>query len=283
MASKTDNVQLVPMITQAELPGRRIESEILTNIFDFLARNRSFNCQVQHVAYAQSLRQWGNTYTKIAALLHAVAGTQAIGSLDGLAKTWKRLHENQKVFKEVKSADQLAIALKLLIRPTNQKITETKGTYEAMWAALSRADGFGPKTAALFVKAILDVHTVEINTDLRFLDTSQLSPSEYVYVPVDSVITYIFQLITGENMNFHAINEVIRGSGLRDSFQPTLWDDLWFWGFITQHGGGENRRLAVNESKFWSIFGAPKHQWNEISTAAEEFITMLKSSSHASR
>ncbi|EPR15834.1 hypothetical protein M527_23590 [Sphingobium indicum IP26] len=144
-----------------------------------------------------------------------------------------------------------------------------------MWHSLSRAQGFGDKTAALFVKALVDVHTLEINRDLRFLDDFRVDSQDVIRVPVDSVITYIFRLITGRTLKFSTINEIIRRSGLHRESEATIWDDLWFWGFITQHGGGESRQLAVNEAKFWSILGSPKEQWSDIRRAAEKFIMIL--------
>jgi hypothetical protein len=227
--------------------------------------------------YVKTLRAWTDNGDKLRSLLHATAATQAIGSLDGLANTWRRLHANRKAFDDVLTVVQLAEALRLLEDPSDRNCSRKGHIFDAMWAGLANANGFGAKTAALFVKAIIDVHTLPENADLRFLEDFRVHAADVVRVPVDSVITYVFRCLTGRKLSPLAINRLIFDSGLHDETQLTLWDDLWFWGFITQHGGGEGRRLGINEAKFWSILASPKDQWPVIKTAAEDFIALLKS------
>ena len=250
-------------------------SEQLRHVFDFIIEHRRYNRETQRKSYEANLRAWEDNGNKLRSLLHATSGTQARGSLDGLAETWKRLHRHGQVFDQVRTLDQLVRALELLEPPVRRERSRPAYPLDSMWHSLSRAQGFGDKTAALFLKALVDVHNLEINRDLRFLDDFRVDSQDVIRVPVDSVITYIFRLITGRTLKFSTINEIIRRSGLHRESEATIWDDLWFWGFITQHGGGESRQLAVNEAKFWSILGSPKEQWSDIRRAAEKFIMIL--------
>ena len=66
-----------------------------------------------------------------------------------------------------------------------------------------------------------------------------------------------------------------------------IWDDLWFWGFITQrsapksHGGG--RTVGWNEGKYWSIPHAPRQPDDiaEIMRLSREFLAHLKPNGRA--
>jgi len=46
-----------------------------------------------------------------------------------------------------------------------------------------------------------------------------------------------------------------------------IWDDLWFWGFITQKDSGKNRTFEWNENKYWMI---------KVSEKNEKIIKKLK-------
>ena len=260
----------------------------LRQIFDFLLAQRQYNAVTQHMSYVQNLRPWPDTGAKLRSLLFATAHTQTQPKLNELVHVWKGLEEQKAVFAAVTTLDQLVAAVQLLEKPAEQEAPPPKtrtskqpqpepilSPLNALWTSLNKAPGFGPKTAALFVKAIVDIHTQDINTALRFLDPFPIDPAERLRVPVDAVIRYIFQCLTGKNCNFEKINRLIVESGLHSEAYPTIWDDLWFWGFITQHGGGDKRKLAPNDAKFWSILGAPKDQWAQIAATAEDFIALV--------
>ncbi|VWC97569.1 hypothetical protein BLA39750_02323 [Burkholderia lata] len=57
-----------------------------------------------------------------------------------------------------------------------------------------------------------------------------------------------------------------------------MWDDLWFWGFMTQQGvKGGLRRLGWNESKYWAIAHATKEAKpsKDIEKYALRFLTLV--------
>lgn len=265
------------MTVSTELAGK------LEEIFEFLQRNRHFNEHVQHCAYRQDVLPWLDTESKLRSLLYSKANTQSAPKLDLLAQAWKKLHIHRAVFGKVQTVGELVEALWLI--GNSDLAAETKfanlPVFEEMWLALRSVAGFGEKTAALFVKSIVEIHTLDCNRELRFLQDFTVNPHDTLHVPVDKVILHIFAAIGMKSPNFTKINAVIRQSGLICEERPTLWDDLWFWGFITQKGERETaqqtptRRTVMNEPKFWSILGAPADQLPEVTAAAEKFIAIV--------
>jgi hypothetical protein len=57
-----------------------------------------------------------------------------------------------------------------------------------------------------------------------------------------------------------------------------IWDDLWFWGFITQKSqvGKVERTYESNPAKYWSIFTAPKDYASiqSIEALAKQFVVL---------
>lgn len=254
----------------------------LNKIFVFLKDNTIYNRQTQHAYYAACLSPYaacmtpsGGNYARISSLLHAILQTQSMPSLDDSSKTWKILFEHRATFDAVQNPTDLLNALTKL-SSADHVPSSTGGTFDRMWHVLADSKGFGEKTAALFIKSIIDVHTLEVNTGLRFLDNVSIAPDDFVRVPVDSVIKYIFKYITRSNLDFKTINDLVFHLIGRANDEAVIWDDLWFWGFITQHGGGDNRTLAINEAKFWTIYGSPKEKWADVRTQAEKFIEILR-------
>lgn len=62
-------------------------------------------------------------------------------------------------------------------------------------------------------------------------------------LPVDTVIKHIFKRINGTEMNFDSINNFLINGGYRSNEKMLIWDDLWFWGFITQNAQNGNRNI----------------------------------------
>ena len=56
-----------------------------------------------------------------------------------------------------------------------------------------------------------------------------------------------------------------------------VWDDLWFWGFITQNGSGDQREFVWNENKYWAIKETDKsfEMVMEIKAKAIEFLDIM--------
>ena len=75
--------------------------------------------------------------------------------------------------------------------------------------------------------------------------------------------------------NFSNINKLI--SKHYNSVQVEVWDDLWFWGFITQKGSGDDRVIEWNENKYWSLVHTEKKEAEikKIKEKSIEFINLL--------
>ena len=97
------------------------------------------------------------------------------------------------------------------------------------------------------------------------------------YLPVDAVIIAIFKGIKPDrNWNFDNITKKIKEYYKNEEIE--VWDDLWFWGFITQKGSGENRTFRWNENKYWMMKESDKNpvKIEEIKLKATRFIEMIK-------
>ncbi|MDT4863456.1 hypothetical protein FQZ97_981650 [compost metagenome] len=79
---------------------------------------------------------------------------------------------------------------------------------------------------------------------------------------------------TFDNVN-KSLGDRYRGSDIE------VWDDLWFWGFITQKGSGDNREFERekkwNENKYWALRETDKNQKviEEIKERSEKFLKIL--------
>ena len=154
----------------------------------------------------------------------------------------------------------------------------------APWATLFEAlqawDGWGKKTAAILVKSLYQIHNDKANKAVRFWDDAPpLSRSDTIYVPIDSVIIHIFSKHFDARLNnFGKINAYLLETKYKEPEDLLIWDDLWFWGFITQKGGGDGRKTtAWNNSKYWSIRDVPKESEaiGEIRERAKAFSRIL--------
>lgn len=103
-----------------------------------------------------------------------------------------------------------------------------------------------------------------------------ISKNDNFYLPVDAVIIAIFKkLDSSTNWDFDKINKTLKEKYNRHEIEA--WDDLWFWGFITQNGSGDNRAFEWNENKYWALEESDKNPKTikEIKEKAVEFLKIL--------
>ena len=151
--------------------------------------------------------------------------------------------------------------------------------------------GWGPKTSALLLKNIYQIHNYK-NEEMKRLafwsDAPELKKTDRLMLPVDAVIEFIFQnqieAYHWKSNHFVKINDFLFK---RFSNNMEVWDDLWFWGFITQRNtiikdkNGRNKSIRkaekFNEGKYWSLIYAPKDERtiDEIKKKCEEFVKIL--------
>ena len=147
-----------------------------------------------------------------------------------------------------------------------------------MFQLLTKQPSWGDKTAALFVKAIYHTH-IGYAKELHFWDDApeRLAEADQLYLPVDAVILYLFQEMGNPcKKTFSGINNYLKTNMPNSNFE--VWDDLWFWGFITQKGNDDKRTMESNEAKYWNMLDAPKDKETIAITQqlANQFIDLLK-------
>ena len=152
--------------------------------------------------------------------------------------------------------------------------------YSGLYNGMKNQNGWGEKTSALFVKTIFHLHNKEYPNDLRIWSDAptDLENKDSFYLPVDAVIIAIFKNIQSKNWNFKNVNKIIAENYKGKDIE--VWDDLWFWGFITQIGTGDDRKMKWNLNKYWTLRESDKSQTmiKEIKNKAEQFLTVLNKS-----
>lgn len=140
----------------------------------------------------------------------------------------------------------------------------------------------GNKTAALFVKACCNIHWDDANNGIIFWkDFPDKKVVNKIYLPVDRVIVHIFSRLKIDSIakgdQFEKINIYLQ-EHYKNPKEMLVWDDLWFWGFITQKSIKNDCLLEWNFAKYYAVFHAPKDEKSisKIKTLAEEFIKIIE-------
>lgn len=242
----------------------------LPAIFEFLAKHHQLSLAFQRKEWQVMLGGAGTPYERLCALLHSIVNTQSQPNLDNLAAYWEKLH------KEYPSNQ----------RPTLQSFCTFLGVggkppLTNLFEGLKEQDGWGDKTAALFVKNVINIHRSNAKHLYIFSDAKKfvrdISAEEQIYLPVDAVIEHIFfpnEPLTGRR--FKPINKILHKFTGGDPEQMLVWDDLWFWGFITQQGDRKNRKIEWNASKFWALRSHVKDDVATMKKLADCFVKLVQ-------
>lgn len=238
--------------------------EKLDKIYEFLLQNRQYNHALQEKSYKYTILPHQGTTEKIMSLLYNTANTQSQPKIDSLASFFKGLNENTRCLDSMRSFIESISPGK----PCN---------FDSLYSGLEKQPGFGEKTAALFTKKIYHLHNDQYSETLRVWDDvpKTISEKDNFYLPVDRVIISIFRKMDAGELNFKQINKLLKNN--YKSQEIEVWDDLWFWGFITQHGSGTDRTFMWNENKYWNLHESDKNPESirEIKGKAELFLTLL--------
>lgn len=143
---------------------------------------------------------------------------------------------------------------------------------------MMKQDGWGNKTSALFTKTIYHIHSGSYDQSLRIWNDApqRIDSNEKFFLPVDAVIEAVFyKLYPSGKWNFDKINTILQQSF--SSEQMEIWDDLWFWGFITQLGSGLQREHIWNEQKYWALLETDKDKIviEQIQSKSLKFLSIL--------
>lgn len=237
----------------------------LQKIFLFLKNNRQYNNRVHNFDYARALSQYNKPQHKILSLLFQVLETQSQPKLEKVKLFAQKMQANRYKLKTFKGF-LLSLGANMNDEPS----------YELLFRLLEKQPAWGNKTAALFVKAIYRIHHGRQEHLAFYDDVPKLKREDRLYVPVDKVILTIFLKMKIPISNtFWGINNYL--SQFYTAKDMEVWDDLWFWGFITQVGG-EKRNFAFNEAKYWVLFHTDKNLKviNEVTKKGNRFIELIK-------
>lgn len=238
----------------------------LQDIYSFLSDNRAYNMHIQIGAYKLAMMAYENTPDKVYSLLYATLNTQSQVNMDNSASFFKLIIENPE------KLNSFAGFIEVI-----GGNAETPRDFKSLHQLLKSKSSWGDKTAALFVKAIYQTH-IGYAKELRFWEDCPtiIENDDEIYLPVDAVINFIFlQLGNPCKNNFKQINAYLKDQIKDSDFE--IWDDLWFWGFITQKSSGGKRILAFNEAKYWNLLHAPKDNKTIEKTKilAKQFIELI--------
>lgn len=244
--------------------------EPLKNIFDFLIENRIYNKELQTRYYAGIVKPQNTKAEKIVSLLYHTANTQSQPKIDNLAEFYKKIYEKTDLLNSFSG----------FMSVINSNGTEPNN-YSGLYNGMKNQNGWGEKTSALFAKSIFHLHNNEYPSELRIWNDapSDLSKNDSFYLPVDAVIITIFKNIQPKSWNFKNVNKIIGENYNGKDIE--VWDDLWFWGFISQIGTGDGRKISWNLNKYWTLRESDKNpnMINEIKSKTMEFITILNEES----
>jgi hypothetical protein len=244
--------------------------EKLKELYDFLEKNRQYNKQVQEgfIKSCIAIKDL-SPEQKVLNLLYGVVSTQSQPKMDKIGEFFKNIYENK---------SKLATYNGFL-----EVINTNKVKYTNLYELLRLSPGWGKKTAALFVKTIYLIHNDTAYDEYKFWENS-LPTNLELKLPVDAVITHIFKEYFHDNnykSDFDGINEFFSKKHTEnDDF--IIWDELWFWGFITQQNQinpntNKNERINVdfNENKFLCLPYVEK-DIDKIKEKAKEFLEIIE-------
>ena len=240
----------------------------IKELYKFLEENRQYNKQVQEgfIKSCIAIKDL-SPEQKVLNLLYGVVNTQSQPKIDKIGQFFKKMYQKDS---DLTSYKGFLKALK------NESVSS-----DSLFELMKSQKGWGSKTAALFVKYIYLIHTDDSLRDFKIWDDFSLNEYE-LKLPVDAVITHIFK------DNF--LNQVCKSDfdGINNFFNKKhtenddfiIWDELWFWGFITQKIEN-NRRVSneFNENKFWCLPYIEKNMVN-IKEKAECFLKLLEQLNH---
>jgi len=243
--------------------------EPLKNIFDFLIENRIYNKKLQTRYYSGIVKPQNSKAEKIVSLLYHTANTQSQPKINNLAEFYRKIYRDTDLLNSFSGF--MSVISSNGTEPNN---------YSGLYNGMKNQNGWGEKTSALFAKSIFHLHNNEYPYELKIWNDAptDLGENDNFYLPVDAVIIAIFKEVKPKKWNFKNVNKIIAENYSGKDIE--VWDDLWFWGFISQIGTGDGRKMGWNLNKYWNLRESDKSQEKiaEIKLKAEQFLKILRES-----
>ncbi len=224
-------------------------NDSLNRLFIFLQDNRDYNHRVQSISYKTFLEPFETLNDKVYSLLHHIANTQSQPNINKLSDFFQKIYLHRDKLHTFQSFVELI---------ANKELESSN--YEILYKAMIIQSGWGKKTSALFTKTIYHLHNGKYDGAFKIWDDApnKIDINEKIYLPVDAVIEAIFHKLNPEiKWSFDKINKYLQNQ--YSSEQMEVWDDLWFWGFISQKGSGLDRDFVWNEQKYWCLLETDKN------------------------
>ena len=268
----------------------------LKKVFKFLKENRCYNRELQTKCYIADISPYDSTSEKVLSILYRVVNTQSGPNMDKLSPTFRMLYEDNDL-RCLDSFNSFVEHISNNEHNTPRRTRITHGRYDSLYHGMKDLPGWGPKTAALFVKSIYHIHHEDYNKtkNLKIWGDApkKIDDGDKFRLPVDKVMVSIFKEIhpEGIEMSFSAINRKLSDMNY-SAEEIEVWDDLWFWGYITQKTvviERANKKLNIerktsreiewNENKYWALRDSDKNskKAEEIERKAKKFIEILTS------
>lgn len=244
----------------------------LAGVFKFLNANHSWNVEFQMREYRRCLASCVSRRERLTALLSMSVNTQSQPKLSKLGCFWRAMHEMPVA--SARSLYAFTSYLESLLK--NRSKRRGVGPLDRLFIALCAQDGWGKKTAALFVKSVINVHRGP--PELHFWNDCgadrPLDVVDRIHLPVDRVIIHIFQQMKVSSSTFDGVNSLLMEH--YGAEQLLVWDDLWFWGYFTQDSQDGARRMRWNADKFWCQLSSPVEHEDKVKDLCERFIALLR-------
>jgi hypothetical protein len=242
--------------------------EKIKELYEFLEKNRQFNKQVQEgfIKSCIAIKDL-SPEQKVLNLLYGVVNTQSQPKIDKIGPFFTKMYQK----------DSDLTSYRGFLKTLKNESVSSDSLFELM----KSQNGWGSKTAALFMKYIYLIHKDDTFKTSRIWTDFSINENE-LKLPVDAVITHIFKnnfVNQGCRLDFDGINEFIgKYNPKNDDF--IIWDELWFWGFITQKIENKERvSNKFNDNKFWCLPYIEKDMVN-IKEKAECFLKLLEQLNH---
>jgi hypothetical protein len=238
-------------------------------IFQFLKENRKYNKEVQTAFYRKIILPFDKKEDKIVALLHHVVNTQSQPKMDKISNFFHFIHDN---FSSLGSFNNF---IRLFDKDKNPN-------YLSLFSVIKSQEGWGDKTAALFCKMVYHLHSGEYDEQFKIWNDvpKEISENDKFFLPVDVVIIDIFSRLklNKVKLKFDDVNTYLNENYKGESIE--IWDDLWFWGFISQKTvkGNNIRELGWNDAKYWSQLETNKNEVviEEIKEKVVKFLKLIQ-------
>lgn len=243
------------------------------DVFTFMAKHSEWNEKLQHAEYKRSLAFCCSDEERLRALLFSTLNSQRQPRITYASQFWQNFHgyspENGRV--------TLSGLLDYLGASENHDLASP---FKSLFFALKGQSAWGEKTAALFVKNVIKIHQSS-DTRLHFLRDVKKHianiDNDEIFLPVDSVISHVFReyFSVASGDSFSSINKYLKSEGYNSS-EILVWDNLWFWGFITQNSEFGVRDTQWNRDKYWILQFTQKDKERDIEKLAKKFCEILE-------